>query len=206
VETSARLVVTSATALGEKEGRRDDSEPWSRGRGSTRLGRAVHAVLQSVPIDAPRDLIFPFAVAQSVAEGIPDRQADVLRLAERGLQSAVAARARSARRALREVPFAFTSENGVIVEGFVDLLIEGEHGIEIVDWKTDDITGAEVVRRMGEYELQAGLYVLGLERAIGQPVSRVTYMFLSPQVEHPFDDVEALRQIASERLTSLISS
>jgi ATP-dependent exoDNAse (exonuclease V) beta subunit len=215
ISASTRLIVTSATALGgeKAEAQGEDTEPWSRGRGSTRLGRAVHAVLQSVPIDAQQDLIAAFAHAQAVAEAIPSREADVIRLAQRALQSPVAARARSARRALREVPFAFTTGtatgNGggpsadVIVEGFVDLLIEDANGIEIVDWKTDDITGAEVVRRMREYELQAGLYVLGLERVIGQPIKRVTYMFLSPDVEHDFGDIGYLKSVALTRLAEL---
>jgi len=203
VAASKRLVVTSATALGGgKDGRADDTEPWSRGRGSTRLGRAVHAVIQSVPIDAQPETIAAFARAQAVAEAIPDREGDVIRLVERALQSAVAIRARSARRALREVAFAFESETGTIVEGFVDLLIEGKDGAEIVDWKTDDITPNEVERRMDEYRLQAGLYVLGLERATGQRVRAVTYVFLSPQVEHDLGDLEALKAFALHRLTA----
>ncbi len=201
VAASKRLIVTSATALGGgKDGRGDDTEPWSRGRGSTRLGRAVHAVIQSVPIDAPPDTIAAFARAQAVAEAIPDREADVIRLATRALQSEVAVRARAARRALREVGFAFESESGMIVEGFVDLLVEDELGIEIVDWKTDDITRDEVERRMDEYRLQAGLYVLGLERATGQKVKGVTYVFLSPEVELDLGDLESLTAFARQRL------
>ena len=201
VAASKRLIVTSATALGgSKDVRGDDTEPWSHGRGSTRLGRAVHAVIQSVPMNAPPDAIAAFARAQAVAEAIPDHESDVTRLAERAFRSGVAARARAARRALREVPFAFEDQTGTIIEGFVDLLIEDEAGIEIVDWKTDDITGEEVARRMEEYRLQAGLYILGLERATGKRVRAVTYVFLSPEVELALDDLEGLTAFARERL------
>jgi ATP-dependent helicase/nuclease subunit A len=201
VAASKRLIVTSATALGGgKDARGDDTEPWSHGRGSTRLGRAVHAVIQSVPMDAPAGAIAAFARAQAVAEAIPDREPDVIRLAERAFSSGVAARARAARRALREVPFAFEDESGAIVEGFVDLLIEDDEGIEIVDWKTDDITSEEVARRIEQYRLQAGLYILGLERATGSRVKGVTYVFLSPQVELALDDLDGLTAFARERL------
>jgi len=59
-----------------------------------------------------------------------------------------------------------------------------------------------VERRMDEYRLQAGLYVLGLERATGQRVRAVTYVFLSPQVEHDLGDLEALKAFALHRLTA----
>jgi ATP-dependent exoDNAse (exonuclease V) beta subunit len=196
IEAVPRLRVTSATALaGRKEGRADDSEPWSTGRGGTRLGRAVHAVLQSVPLDAEPATVVAFARAQAVAEAIPDREGDVVRLATRGLQSGAMHRARTAKRALREVPFAIAVD-GTIVEGFVDLLIETDGGLEIVDWKTDDIPAAEVDRRMEQYRLQAGLYVLGLERATGRRVENVTYVFVSAGVEHDLGDAAGLKQAA----------
>lgn len=202
VEAARTLRVTSATALaGRKEGRADDSEPWSHGRGSSRLGRAVHAVVQSVPLAAQPEVLAAFARAQAVAEAIPDREDDVVRLARRALECDAMARARGATRALREVPFA-VEVDGTIVEGFVDMLIEQDGGLEIVDWKTDDITAAEVERTMEQYQLQGGLYVLGLERATGRKVDRVTYVFLSAGVEHDLGETSALARAALGRLAS----
>lgn len=202
VDSARTLRVTSATALaGRKEGRGDDSEPWSHGRGSSRLGRAVHAVVQSVPLEAQPEVLAAFARAQAVAEAIPDREDDVIRLARRALASGAMARARGAKRALREVPFA-VEVDGTIVEGFVDMLIEQDGGLEIVDWKTDDITAAEVERRMEQYKLQGGLYVLGLERATGRSVDRVTYVFLSADVEHDLGETSTLAEAAMGRLAS----
>jgi ATP-dependent helicase/nuclease subunit A len=131
------------TELGpqSKEEASDDSEPWARGRGGTRLGRAVHAALQSLALDADEGSIADISRAQTVAEAIPRRAEDVAGLVRRALRSDAAGRARAAPRALREVPFAFPSD-GMIVEGFIDLLIETDDGVEIVDWKTDDIPSA----------------------------------------------------------------
>ncbi len=201
VEASRRQRYTSATALGpqRKEETSDESEPWARGRGGTRLGRAVHAALQSLPLAADEGSIEAVSRAQAVAEAIPGRSSEVARLVRRALGSEATGRARSAPRALREVPFA-AEFDGTILEGFVDLVIETQDGVEIVDWKTDDVAAAEVGKRLREYELQAGLYVLGIESATGRPVTRVTYVFARPGVEESPGEPAALSARARERL------
>jgi ATP-dependent helicase/nuclease subunit A len=206
VDSARTLRFTSATAMGreagpeeDKDEREDESEPWSRGRAGTHLGRAVHAALQSLPWDADDAAIEAVARAQAVAEAIPDRAAEAAALVRVALGSQAAQRARSARRALREVPFAFPHD-GVIVEGFADLVIEHEDGIEIVDWKTDRVPEDAVSARLKNYETQAGLYVLGLQNATGRPVTRVTYVFVSPNREESIGEPAALAAAALERL------
>ncbi len=182
---------TSATAItraqtqredDEKPEREDESEPWSRGRAATNLGRAVHAAIQSLPLDAREEQIAAFSRAQAVAEAIPDRAAEVSHLVRRALASRAAGRARQAARALREVPFALRLD-GTVLEGFIDLLIDAVDGLEIVDWKTDQVSEAQAQERLRRYELQAGLYVLGIESATGRKVDRVTYVFAGPGLE-----------------------
>jgi len=193
---------TSATALGaqNKEEATDESEPWARGRGGTRLGRAVHAAIQSLPFDADDALISAFSRAQAVAEAIPHRAARVERLVRWVLRSSkTAERARTAKRALREVPFALQVD-GTVLEGFIDLVIECDEGLEIVDWKTDQIPAEAVPERMREYETQAGLYVFGLEEATGRRASAVTYVFASAQVEISPGDPAALSSAARKQL------
>ena len=51
----------------------DDRPAWRRGRGATALGRAVHAVLQTVDLETGAG-IEGAARAQALAEGIPDRE------------------------------------------------------------------------------------------------------------------------------------
>jgi ATP-dependent helicase/nuclease subunit A len=177
--------------------RRDETEPWARGRGATRLGRAVHAAIQSLPLDADAKLVAAHARAQAVAEAIPHRSAEVERLVSRALHSDAAARARAAQRAMREVPFA-VPRGDAILEGFIDLVIETDEGLEIVDWKTDRIDAADVPERLARYRDQAGLYVLGLEAATGRRASRVTYVFISAGAEaSPGDPGELAGEAAS---------
>ena len=84
--------------------------------------------------------------------------------------------------------------------GFIDLVIESEDGIEIVDWKTDQIAAATVAERMREYETQAGLYVYGLEAATGWRAKAVTYVFASAEVEASPGDPAALSSAAQTQL------
>jgi ATP-dependent helicase/nuclease subunit A len=216
VTAAEKLRVTSATALINaaalardevKEEREDEGEPWSRGRAGTHLGRAVHAALQTLPWDAAEDAIAAVARAQTVAEAIPGQGAAAAELIRVALASRAATRARTARRALREVPFAFLDDaTRTLVEGFADLVIEHEDGIEIVDWKTDRVPESAVAERLEHYRTQAGLYVLGLQRATGLPVTRVTYVFVSPNREEIFDDLPALVQEAQQRMREVAAT
>jgi ATP-dependent helicase/nuclease subunit A len=199
--TSATAIKTAQAerAHDDQPEREDETEPWSRGRAATRVGRAVHAAIQSLPLDASAGTIAAFARAQAVAEAVPHRTADVERLVRWVLGCDAWRRAQAASRAIREVPFALEIDAKVL-EGFIDLVIETTEGVEIVDWKTDNITAAQVDERMRDYELQAGLYVYGLETATGRHVHRVTYVFAGPGVERSPGDPAALATAAVERL------
>ncbi len=200
--TSATAEVRETTAAGStKEDGSDESEPWARGRGGTRLGRAVHAAIQSLPMDASDAMVRAFANAQAVAEAIPDRAGQVARLVRRSLDSEAAQRARAAPRALREVPFAIQSGD-VTLEGFIDLIIETPEGLEVVDWKTDQIPAADVDERLEEYRLQAGLYVWGLQEATDRRVHRVTYVFASAEREVSPGDPQELAENAMRHLAT----
>ena len=54
----------------EADDRVDDEPPWRRGRAGTAIGRAVHAVLQTVDL-ATGDGADTLSVAQAAAEGVP---------------------------------------------------------------------------------------------------------------------------------------
>ncbi|HWC30828.1 MAG TPA: PD-(D/E)XK nuclease family protein, partial [Dehalococcoidia bacterium] len=202
-------VVTSATGLGrlddEGKEREDESEPWARGRAGTHRGRAVHAALQVLPWDADDATIVALARAQAVAEAVPEEADRIAQLLRRALATDAAGRARTARRASREVPFAFV-QDGITLEGFADLVLETDDGLEIVDWKTDAVPAAAVPERLRGYELQAGLYVLGLEAATGRRVTSVTYVFVDPGREASPGDPAQLAQAARERVTSLVNA
>jgi ATP-dependent helicase/nuclease subunit A len=211
VATATARHFTSATAIkreaddrrGDDERERtDSSEPWSRGRAGTRLGRAVHAAIQSLPLDPDEATIEAFCRAQATAEAIPTRETEVRRLVTWVVRESDAwQRAVAATRAIREAPFA-VSQDGAVLEGFVDLLIETADGIELVDWKTDRVPAEAVEERLRQYELQAGLYAHGVQAATGRPVTSVTYVFASAKVEKSMGDPAVLAASAVAELSA----
>ena len=208
-EGARRVRYTSATAMaaaaeeaeGGGERRAESDEPWSRGRGGSRVGRAVHAAIQSLPLTATPDEVAAVAAAQAVAEAVPDRADEVAALVAAALGSEAAGRARAAAGALREVPFAL-ARDGAVVEGFIDLVVPAGGGLEIIDWKTDDVPPARVPERLGAYRLQAGLYAAGLAEATGMPVERITYVFLRAGVEESPGDPAVLADHAMTQIAN----
>jgi ATP-dependent helicase/nuclease subunit A len=214
-ERAAHLRYTSATGMSgtireaggepQERGGGAGDEPWSRGRGGTRVGRAVHACLQSLPLDAADDAVMYAAAAQAVAEAIPRRADEVARLVRVALDSDAAARARATPGTLREVPFAH-ARGGVVVEGFIDVVIPRGDALEIVDWKTDDVPADGVEDRVTDYAIQAGLYAAGLTLATGLPVVRITYVFLRPGLESTPGEPDALARDALRLLDEVAAS
>jgi ATP-dependent exoDNAse (exonuclease V) beta subunit len=154
-----------------------DAPPWRRGRAGTSIGRAVHAVLQSVDL-ASGDGAAELARAQAAAEGVDAKADEVERLARAALASA-AVRQAVAHRHWREV-YVAAPVGDLTIEGFVDLLYETPDGLVVVDYKTDTVrSDAELDSAVDRYRLQAAAYALALERSLGTPVARCTFVFVS---------------------------
>ena len=187
----------SATGLAQiaKEEREEESdEPWRRGRGGAPIGRAVHSVLQTIDLASGAG-IDDTARAQAVAEGIPDRAAEVARLARTAIDSDIARRAVSSGRLWREAPMASPVPGGAM-QGYIDLLFEEDGELVVVDYKTDAIEAEHVPDAAQRYELQAGAYALMVSRATGKRVKEIVFLFLRPKREQPFHNVEELAAAA----------
>ena len=162
---------------GLAKGARDlELPPWNKGRYGTALGRAVHAVLQTVDL-ATGDGLDDTAAAQAAAEGIIGREA------------AVAARARVAltTRTVREaVEYGFRREmyvatpvEGTTLEGYVDLVYRRPDGLVVVDYKTDAWRDdADLDAKVARYRLQGASYAVALEQVTGEPVAECVFLFL----------------------------
>jgi ATP-dependent exoDNAse (exonuclease V) beta subunit len=145
--------------------------------GGPRFGSLVHAVLSDVPLDRA---------------GEDERAGDVSRLARSharllGASEAEAAAAehlvrrvlehpllRDAARAAggrcyREAPVTVVREDGMLIEGTVDLAYDTGDGFVVVDFKTDRPDGALLER----YRRQVGWYVTAIGRATGKPARGV---------------------------------
>ena len=170
----------------------EDMHASRRGRGGAALGRAVHAVLQSIDLETG-DGIDATARAQAAAEGIPQLQSEVAALASTAVNSDIVRRAVSSGRYWREALVAAPIGEGVL-EGFIDLLFEEDGKLVVVDYKTDNINAnaAEYIAN-NRYREQAGSYALITERATQKPVKDVVFLFLRPKSEQSMEDLESLK-------------
>ena len=119
------------------------------------------------------------ARAQALAEGIAERQAEISRLAESALAAPIVrAAVEGGWRTWREVPVAAAVE-GVLVEGFVDLLLEQPDGdLVVVDWKTDRVPApADLDAALARYSVQGAAYTLALEAVLSRRVARCLFVF-----------------------------
>ena len=204
IATQGRPSFVSATGLGHVDD--DDkpepvedrgAEPWRRGRAGTSVGRAVHAVLQSIDL-ATGDGLHERAIAQATAEGIPDREDEVARLARVAVESDIVRRAVAAGRLWREVPVAAPVGDGFL-HGFIDLLFEEPDGLVMVDYKTDSVPLAEVDQAVERYRLQGGAYACAMSRATGKTIKEVRFLYLQPRRDVVLSDLDGAVREAEKR-------
>ena len=176
----------------QKRPRDLDLPPWLKGRYGTSVGRAVHGVLQTVDLATGQGVDAAVA-AQCQAEAVPDRADDVAALVRHALRSPSVMEAATCPH-WREL-YACTPIAGRLLEGYVDLLYRSPAGLVVVDYKTSAASDPEnLARRVDGYRLQGASYALTVAADTGEPVVRVTFLFLTPQgaFEHHLGDLDAV--------------
>ncbi|HEX2383724.1 MAG TPA: UvrD-helicase domain-containing protein [Acidimicrobiales bacterium] len=210
-----RRRVWAATALAGEADQLEPVEPRSAGdenpsgpptplrRGGTALGRAVHAVLQSVNLDDPHD-VAPLAAVFAAAEGLTGANdvTEVERRVTGALEAPVIREARSAPpdKRWRELYVGAPVNRAdpdtapvAIVEGYIDLLFEDARGeLVVVDYKTDRATtSAEAAAVAQRYRIQAAAYALAVGEVLQRPVARAVLVFCGHDgaVEHEIPEL-----------------
>lgn len=180
-----RSTFVSATAVSDLRPGPDGTEeadeadevrpPWRRGRAGTSIGRAVHAVLQTVALDG--DGVEHGAWLQAQAEGISDHADEVARLVRAVLASPPLADARAGR-SWREL-YVAAPVGDVVIEGFIDLLVERPDGtLLVVDYKTDSASSqADIDDAVARYRLQVAAYALAVGQQLGHTVDAAALVF-----------------------------
>ncbi|MEO9254693.1 MAG: 3'-5' exonuclease, partial [Tepidiformaceae bacterium] len=160
----------------EKAEQDDEEAPWRRGRAGTSIGRAVHAVLQSIDLANPAGLR-ETVNAQALGEGVSGREREIEALVLSALDSGAVREAVASGKYWREVYLA-APIGDALVEGFIDLLYEGPDGLVVVDYKTDAArTDAERDLAVERYRLQGAAYALAVNEALGREVARCVFVF-----------------------------
>ncbi|GAA1510961.1 ATP-dependent exoDNAse (exonuclease V) beta subunit [Agromyces terreus] len=167
----------AAVAAGTAKGARDvELAPWLKGRYGNLIGRAVHGTLQAVAGSA--DLVDTVAVAQALAEGIPNLGPVVAAYVRSALATDVVRRAFASEH-WSELYVGADQGDGTVLEGFIDLLFRDADGsLVIVDYKTDAVTDAAALAdRSRHYAPQLDAYVRALHAATGE-TARAELVFL----------------------------
>jgi len=181
-----------------------DEPPWRRGRAGTAIGRAVHAVLQTVDL-ATGAGVDDLAAAQAAAEGVPDLAHDIARRVRGVLQSDGVRAAVESDRYWREI-FVAVPVGDRVLEGFIDLLYEAPSGeLVVVDYKTDGVRNdVDADEAVGRYRLQAAAYAVAVQRSLQRRVERCSFLFAGTArcLERDLADLEA----ATAEVEALLSA
>jgi ATP-dependent exoDNAse (exonuclease V) beta subunit len=193
LESATRPVAVSATRLAEEAARaaqiedlagtqkspRDiDLPAWQKGRYGSAIGRAVHAVLQTVDLETGTGLR-EAAAAQAAAEGVIGREEMIEAFCRSALDSDTVRRA-ARRPNWREVYVGIPYGEGVL-EGYIDLLYRDEDGLVVVDYKTDSWLGeADLRAKVDRYRVQLQAYGAAVAGSVGEPPPRLQLLFLVP--------------------------
>jgi ATP-dependent helicase/nuclease subunit A len=95
----------------------------------------------------------------------------------------------------REVPFAAKvpparydasvrsadPRDAILLRGMVDVVLIGDEGLDILDYKTDRIAGGQVAERAETYRGQISAYAESMEEAFKRPVRAKWLVFLEPR-------------------------
>jgi ATP-dependent exoDNAse (exonuclease V) beta subunit len=176
-EEAARAA-RAETLAGMQKGPRDiDLPPWQKGRYGSAIGRAVHAVLQSIDLVSGDGLV-EASLAQAAAEGVLGKEDVIQRFCRSALASGLVRRA-ATRPHWREI-YVGIPYGDAVLEGYIDLLYRDDDGLVIVDYKTDAWrTEADLTTKVERYRPQLNAYGEAVALATGEVVSTRQLLFLS---------------------------
>jgi ATP-dependent exoDNAse (exonuclease V) beta subunit len=178
-----------------------DLPPWRKGRYGTAIGRAVHAVLQTIDL-ATGEGLEEAAAAQAAAEGVIGREGTIVALARSALRAPVVHDAVTAPSRWREVLVAAPIGERLL-EGYIDLLFRTDDGLVVVDYKTDQPRDeADMDARVARYRRQLAAYALAIGHVTGEEVLRAVLVFCAtrgPAREREVPDLgAAMEEVAAE--------
>ena len=149
------------------------SLPDQIGRYGTRVGRAVHGVVQVLPLDDPLPFVGHLVVQQCRAEEVPERFHPYVERLVRSIATsdtfdrmAVAARTRTVRREM----YVGAEVDGEGVYGIIDAVWTEDERFVVVDFKTDHVLEAPAVLAQ-RYRPQLLTYAAALRSATGIDVA-----------------------------------
>ena len=78
--------------------------------------------------------------------------------------------------------------SGRYLQGFIDCLYQDAVGQwHLIDYKTNQVSAANLSAAAVQYEMQLGVYALAVEQILGAAPVEIAVHFLRPSLEHAFD-------------------
>jgi ATP-dependent helicase/nuclease subunit A len=103
-------------------------------------------------------------------------------------------------------PPGHTNGDGVYIQGVIDFLYRDADGHwRLADYKTNEVSAADVPRLASRYAMQMYVYAMAAERALGQPLAELALHFLRPGVTHVLPWNDAARRAAIEMVNEAIA-
>jgi hypothetical protein len=180
------------------------------------LGTLVHAVLEEVPLGGGVDAA---DIEALVIQHAPDHVqcdpaaavAEACDLVTRFARSPLAAEVAASTEVHREVEFLLAwppdrpAAGGIYFRGYIDCLFRGTDGRwRLLDYKTNNVTAAEVPQAAAGYEMQMLVYALAAEAALGEAPREMLLYFLRPGVAHTLHLDAAARRRATKLVNEAI--
>ena len=111
----------------------------------------------------------------------------------------------------REVEFLLSwppgQSQGQYIQGFIDCLYQDKSGAwRIVDYKTNEVSAADIDHIASRYEMQLYVYALAAERALGKPPIELVLQLLRPGIEHIIPWNETARTRAIQMIDNAITT
>ncbi len=171
------------------------------------IGTAAHLVLSQLDLDKPitketiKRLIDKLVADDAIAEPVASRidVNSIMKFFQTDLGKMTLDKDNSV---FREWPFTFAlpasqwskeceetqnsklkTQDFIIIQGIIDLLVETPKGLVIVDFKTDNVPAGEIPQRAELYRKQLDLYAQAAEVITGKKVLSKWLYFLSPGCE-----------------------
>ncbi len=177
-----------------------ERQTWRQGRAGTSLGVAVHATLQVIDFTDPVG-VDGLAAFHAEREGIAELGSEVARYVNMALTAPVLDLARRYRH-WREL-YVAAPLGDALIEGYIDLCIEGDDGLIVVDYKTDLVTSeADIDAKLETYRIQGAVYAVALEHLTGRPVAECRFVFIGPTgvVERALSGLDEARHAVRRHL------
>jgi ATP-dependent exoDNAse (exonuclease V) beta subunit len=157
---------TEADSLAAAEVVLERVEAAAANQSGVRFGALVHAVLATMALDADQDSVRETVALQARILGATQAEIEAATsLVTAILEHPLIDRARRSSQCRREAPVTYVDDDGVIVDGKVDLAFEDPDGWTVIDFKTSQ----EVDRDAALQRRQVAMYARGIAAATARP-------------------------------------